>query len=303
LSFTDHLQELRVRIIICLVFFAFSFAGGFLVAPRVIEILVKPLVSVPRPPEEQTLQLVLHADGNVTWQVPKNLDTGTSTPLLLSTDHVRVHLPDGTDLIMGRKDRTSLFYLSPLEPFFLYVQGALLVSGIFCIPMLVYQLWLFVSPGLVRRERRIVSPLLLASIVLFPMGAGFAYVMSYVALPVLLSFGDGIAGLEPNLAAARSMGLVITMMLISGLLFEFPLVLVLLARLGIVSSHFLVERRKVAIVILAVVSAVATPSPDPFSMLLLLAPLIALYEGSVWAIRAIEKSQMTPEQEADGKTT
>jgi sec-independent protein translocase protein TatC len=74
-----------------------------------------------------------------------------------------------------------------------------------------------------------------------------------------------------------------------GLVFEFPLVLLLLSRLGIVNADMLTRQRKMAIVIMAVIAAVATPSPDPFSMMLMLAPLWILYEGSVWTIRLWER--------------
>ncbi len=286
-----------MRIIICLVAFAFSFAGGFMIAPRIIEVLVQPLITVPAPITKQSVHLSLAADGTVKWQVPAEMRATTPTLGLFTSDHLSLELPTGERIDIGKKPRNSLVYLSPMEPFFLWVQGALLVSAMVCIPMCVYQLWLFISPGLVRRERNVVRPLLLASILLFPLGAGFAYILSYVALPMLLRFGDAIAGLEPNLVATRSLSFVISMMLVSGLLFEFPLVLVLLARLGVVSSQFLVEKRRVAIVLISVVAAVATPSPDPFTMLLLFAPLVALYEGSVWAIRRMEQSKLSREAE------
>lgn len=295
LSFTDHLQELRVRIIICLVAFSLSFVGGFLLAPRVVEVLVQPLITVAPPPQKQSILVRFQPDGSIKWEAPRDMRQTTSPVGLFTSDHLSLLLPNGERIDVGKKPKSHLIYLSPLEPFFLWIQGALLVSAVVSIPMIVYQLWLFISPGLVRRERRVIRPLLFASILLFPLGASFAYVLSYVALPMLLSFGDAIAGLEANLAATRSVSFVITMMLVSGLLFEFPLVLVLLARLGIVKSHFLVQKRRVAIVLLSIVAAVATPSPDPFTMLLLFAPLVALYEGSVWAIRAMEKASLDRE--------
>src|SRR5215218_9029967 len=103
LSFTDHLQELRVRIIICLMFFAVTLAGGFLVAPKIVGILIRPLVSIQHVDEKPSLALRLQQDGSVQWSViqpdgkvlPANIAATTSTMAQLSTDYVRIERPFG----------------------------------------------------------------------------------------------------------------------------------------------------------------------------------------------------------------
>ena len=300
LSFTDHLQELRVRIIICLVFFAVTLAGGFMVAPHIVAFLIKPLVTIQHTDEKPTLSLRLEPGGTVKWSILARAGNAavddvtsatTATLAQLSPDYVRIERPFGLAPIeIGHRSRTSLFYLTPLEPFFLWLQGALLVSAVFTIPMLVYQLWLFVSPGLVRRERRVIAPLLGFSIILFPLGAYVAYLLLQVALEFLLAFGNAIPGLEPNLVASRYLSFAMIIMAIFGLTFEFPIFLILLSRLGIVSSELLVRKRKISIVLITVVSAFAVPSPDPFSMLAMLIPLLLLYELSIWVIKLLEKA-------------
>lgn len=302
LSFTDHLQELRVRIIICLAFFVVAFVVSFSFAPKVVSFLMIPLTTLERDETHDVLTLYLAPTGEISgWQIAPVTDTGTSftawtsaptTAALsaLAKDSFRI-MVDGAPapIDIGPKSQTRLTYLTPLEPFFLWIQGALLLSAVVTIPMLVYQFWLFISPGLLRSERRTVGPLLAGSIVLFPMGAGFAYAISHVTLKVLLSFGDSIPFLEPNLVASRYLSFILIMMFMFGLVFEFPLVLLLLARLGIVNADTLVRQRKVAVVVMAVIAAVATPSPDPFSMIIMLLPLLLLYEGSIYTIRYLER--------------
>lgn len=302
LSFTDHLQELRIRIIICLGWFVGSFLLSFYFAPSIVFFLMQPLMSVPRDQQHGLLTLYLARSGEVSgWTVVPPLDTIT-TPTIqaaeqttaaiatLATDSIRVIVEGFPHPIeIGPKTGTRLTYLTPLEPFFLWLQGALLLSSVFTIPMLIYQFWLFISPGLLKSERGVIKPLLLASILLFPMGAAFAYGISHVILKALMSFGDSIPFLEPNLVASRYLSFILIMMFMFGLVFEFPLVLLLMSRLGFVGSETLVRQRKIAIVAMAVIASVATPSPDPFSMLLMLAPLILLYEGSVAAIKFMER--------------
>jgi sec-independent protein translocase protein TatC len=235
---------------------------------------------------------VLQEDGK---ELPASVAATTATLAQLSNDLVRIERPFGLPPVeIGRRAKTSLFYLTPLEPFFLWLQGALLVSAVFTIPMLIYQMWLFVSPGLVRRERKVIAPMLAFSVILFPMGAYIAYLLLQVTLRFLLAFGDAIPGLEPNIVASRYVSFAMMMMGIFGLTFEFPIFLVLLSRLGVVNSSLLVRKRKIAIVIITVVAAFAVQSPDPFSMLAMMVPLIVLYEISIWLIRALEKAAEEP---------
>lgn len=303
LSFTDHLQELRVRIIICVSWFAGSFLISFLFfAPLVVSFLMQPLITLPRDQQNGILTLYLGNKGEVSgWAVAPPTDratTLTAATTLATTAAVATLAPDSLRIYIegvpnpieiGSKTQARLTYLTPLEPFFLWIQGALLLSAVVTIPMFVYQFWLFISPGLLRSERGMVGPLLAASVLLFPMGAGFAYAISQIILKALLAFGDSIPFLEPNLVASRYLSFILIMMFMFGLVFEFPLVLVLLSRLGVVNSAMLLKRRKIALVVMAVIAAVATPSPDPFSMILMLIPLVVLYEGSVTVIRMLER--------------
>ncbi len=316
LSFTDHLQELRIRIIICVSWFAGTFLISFLFfAPHIVSFLMQPLITLPRDQQHGILTLYLATSGEVSgWAVAQPADTATTLTATstmattaavatLARDSLRIFVEGVPDPIeIGSKTQARLTYLTPLEPFFLWIQGALLLTAVLTIPMLVYQFWLFISPGLLRSERGMVGPLLASSVLLFPMGAGFAYAISHIVLKALLAFGDSIPFLEPNLVASRYLSFILIMMFMFGLVFEFPLVLVLLSRLGIVNSPMLIKRRRVALVVMAVIAAVATPSPDPFSMILMLIPLVVLYEGSVAVISLLEKRDAAKAARAAAKT-
>ncbi|MBX7245814.1 MAG: twin-arginine translocase subunit TatC [Candidatus Sumerlaeaceae bacterium] len=297
LSFVEHLEELRGRVIICLVFFIVTLLGGFWFAPRVIEWLITPLRQVAPPPPETTLTFKLAPDGTLHLADPLNTAATTTTATLttqtlaaMSNNRVAIEIPGREAVTIGNRSASSLFFLSPIEPFMLLIQGALLISAVFTIPMIVYQMWLFIAPGLLRKERRIVGPVILSSFILFPTGAMFAYYVSRLALQILIGFSDQIPGLEPSIVASKYIGFILTMMIVFGVFFEFPLVLVLLSRFGIIDARYLAERRRWAILIMAVVAAAATPTPDPINMCIMLAPLIILYEGSIVVIRILDRA-------------
>lgn len=302
LSFTDHLEELRTRIIICVVFFILAFVFSFIFAPRAVGWLMLPLTHPTGGKSHTILTLHLAQTGEIdSWKIapPDDLSADfISSKAPVTTDAIKMLATDSFRLMIegipepieiGPKVRARLTYLTPLEPFMLWLQGALLLSAVVAIPMVVYQFWLFISPGLLRRERHAIGPLLLASILLFPMGAAFAYTISHVTIQALQYFGDAIPGLEPDLVASRSVKFILVMMFMFGIVFEFPLLLLLLSRLGVVNARTLTRQRRMAIVVMAVVAAVATPSPDPISMLLMLAPMVLLYEGSIFVIRLMER--------------
>jgi sec-independent protein translocase protein TatC len=293
LSFTEHLEELRVRLIICIVVFFILFMAGFSVANHVIGFLIKPLARVGEAPGTEMLTLQLGDDG--TLRIADEPGAGITTATIerlsgVAHDRIAIRLPQGKEITVGHPTRSSLHFLSPVEPFFLLLKGALLISSILAIPLFIYQMYLFIAPGLTRRERRIVKPILVSSMFLFPLGAAFAYWIAHLALHVLIGFSDKIPGLQPNIVASAYLGFIMKLMLVMGVVFEFPLVLVLLSRIGIVDSTFLVAKRRYAILIISVLAAIFTP-PDPLSMIASILPLILLYELSIWAIRAMERAE------------
>ena len=305
LSLTDHLEELRVRIIIILAELIPCFLVGLYFSPSLLALLSTPLTHM----ERTTLQapppvFALQTDGTLRLKEPSQLlqlmsehDRGSTSAKVQMREllenmkgrSAQIEMPEGTRISLGSgRSSTTLYYLSPVEPFLLIIKGALLIASIVMVPLTVYQLWLFIAPGMRRRERHIVKPVLLSAFLLFPLGAGFAYFISHFALRALLAFGDSIEGWQPNIVASSYLGFILTLMLAFGLIFQFPLVLVLLNRMGFVSVQTLTEKRRYAILLISVIAAIFTP-PDPFSMLAGIIPLILLYEISLWIIRIFDR--------------
>jgi len=158
--------------------------------------------------------------------------------------------------------------------------------------VLAWQLYRFVAPGLYRRERQAFLPFLVASPVLFAMGAGLVY---YVMLPFVLWFslnqqilgGPGDVSVELLPRLSDYMSLVTTLVLAFGLCFQLPVVLTLLGMAGLVSSKMLISGWRYAIVGVFLVAAIVTP-PDPVSMMSLALPICLLYFASIWCVQFIE---------------
>jgi len=174
----------------------------------------------------------------------------------------------------------DLIYTELPEYITTYFKVSLLAGLALALPVIVYQLVMFVSPGLTPRERRWLLVLMPGVFVSFALGATFAYfVLLPPAMRFLLTFGGDIA--RPQIRIGNYVSVVTTLVFWVGLLFEMPLVVAFLARLGVISHHFLARRRRWAIVLAFVVGAIITPTFDPVNQSLVAVPLIALYELSI----------------------
>jgi len=188
-------------------------------------------------------------------------------------------------------------FLRPTEMFITYFKVALMAGAILAMPYLVYQLVQYIWPGLQGSERRYVRIIVPGATVSFIAGVTFTY---FVALPFalryLVSFGGDLV--EAQWAIGEYISFVTTLLFWSGVVFETPLLMFFLARLGIVTPKFLSTNRRYAIIIIAVVAAVITPTPDPFNMGIVMLPLLAMYEiGIILAKIAYRERQ----QQAIGK--
>ncbi len=193
-------------------------------------------------------------------------------------------------------DETAKIILTGLpELFFVYVKLAFFGGVIIGFPYISFQIYAFVAPGLYKNERGAFIPYLIATPVLFIIGASLVY---FLVMPLAMGFflsmeqvgGLGEASIQLEPRAAEYLGLVMTLILGFGFIFQLPVVLTLLARIGIVSSKWLKTKRKFAIVIVFAVAAILTP-PDPASQLGMALPTLLLYEFSIWAVRWIERSR------------
>lgn len=198
-----------------------------------------------------------------------------SRPVL---DLLRSPLPDAYE---------TLIFLSPADAFAAQLKIAGFVGIALAMPVILFHAWRFVTPGLTARERRFVWPVIIVALLLFALGVVIGFVVIPYALNFLLGFaGDGI---EPALTVDGYIGFVTTMMLAFGLVLEFPIVLVGLARVGILNHRRLAAQRRWAILGIVIFAIVLTPGGDPISPLILSGVMFLLFEGSLLVIRLIRK--------------
>jgi len=186
-------------------------------------------------------------------------------------------------------DGTPLHNMQVTGTFYAYLKVSLIAGVIAALPIMFYQMWAFLSPGLLRSEKRMVIPLILVSTVLFLTGAAFCF---YISLPISLKFLIGFSdGLIVNYITVGSYisfaGLLI---LAFGFGFQLPIVCFVLGRMGIISSRFLSRGRRYAFVLILVAGAIITP-PDVFTQVLLAVPIYLLYEISILVVRLTGKGE------------
>ncbi|MDD5586149.1 MAG: twin-arginine translocase subunit TatC [Alphaproteobacteria bacterium] len=186
-----------------------------------------------------------------------------------------------------------LIYTGLTEAFITYIKLALWAGCFLAFPVIAAQIWLFVAPGLYKNERHAFLPFLIASPVLFLMGAALAYYFVFpLAWQFFLSFevpaAPGSLPIQLEARVSEYLSLSMTIIFAFGLAFQLPVVLVLLTRIGLLSAAKLSQFRRYAIVIIFVVAAVITP-PDVISQISLAVPMMLLYEASILAARWMEK--------------
>ena len=192
-------------------------------------------------------------------------------------------------------EKVELIYTAPQEFFFTQIKLAMFGGLVIAFPLIATQIYKFIAPGLYRNERRAFLPFLVASPILFLMGAALVYffftpmvMWFFLAMQQVGPGSDVQISLLPKVSEYLS--LIMTLIFSFGLVFQLPVVTSLMARVGLLTSKGLAEKRKWAIVIAFVVAAVLTP-PDPVSQIGLALPTILLYEISIWAARLIEKKR------------
>jgi sec-independent protein translocase protein TatC len=225
LPFTAHLEELRWRLIHCLIAVGVVFIGVYAVSDHVLEIIRKPL---------------------------------------------------GMELV----------YLGPAEGFFMYMKLSFYVAVMIAMPILLYHAWEFVAPGLLEGERRFTGLFVTFGVIFFAMGSAFCY---FVVLPVGLKFlmSYGGEGLKPMISVGNYISFVFMFVIAFGLIFEMPLVIVFLAKMGLVTPEWLAKQRSYFVVGDFIVAAVLTPTPDVLSQLMMAVPMMILFEVGLLASRFI----------------
>lgn len=239
MSLTEHLIELRKRLIRSVIILCIGFGVCYYYKDLVFDIITKPLTQV----------------------LPKN---------------------------------SYLIYTGLTEAFFVYMKLAFFASLIITSPFILYQIWKFISPGLLLKEKKYVVPFVLSSSLLFISGVLFGY---FIALPPAFEFFVSFNNkyLQAMISFKDYLSLFVTFLLGFGLSFELPIFIFFLTKLGIVNAKMLSKQRRYAILVIFIAAAILTPSPDALSQILMAIPLMFLYEVSIFVARFAEKKKITPE--------
>jgi sec-independent protein translocase protein TatC len=227
MSFFEHLEELRQRLIRSILSIIVAFGICFYFADDIYGFLARPLT--------ETLR--------------------------------SLNLPD------------KLVYTNPIDPFNLYIKLSLVVGIFLASPYILYQLWLFISPGLYRHEKRYVWPFVILTSGLFISGGLFAYEMAFPpALRFLVQFGHRF---QPFITIDKYWSLVTTILLGVGLVFELPVIILVLSVFGIVTPRFLIRQIRYAVLATAIAAAAIAPTPDLATVFILWIPMVGLYVLSI----------------------
>jgi len=177
-----------------------------------------------------------------------------------------------------------MIYTSLPEAFFNYLKISFVAGLMLASPFVLYQIWKFISPGLYTSEKKYVAPFVIVATLLFAGGVAFCY---FLVLPPAFKFFTEFSTdfLKPMLSVREYLSLALKLLLVFGIMFEIPVFLFFLAKMGIITPAFLAKQRKYAILIIFIAAAILTPTPDAFTQILMALPMIVLYEVGIIVIR------------------
>ena len=256
LPFIEHLVELRKRLIVCVIAIIIGMGVTWNFSVHLLKFVEKPL----------TGQTYL-----------TDLKRGIYEKVRERYPAVYQHYKLDKDLLTSVKER-QLNYSAPLEPFFVQCKISVITGFILVLPVVFYQVWLFIAPGLTRKEKRLVLPFVTASSVSFCVGALFFLLVIW---PVIINFSLSYEaeGLQSWFNLSAYINFCLRLILIFGLIFELPVISLLLSRLGIVNYGLLARNRKYALLASSIVAAFHA---DLITMFVVMIPLYLMYEVSVW---------------------
>ncbi|HEX9769075.1 MAG TPA: twin-arginine translocase subunit TatC [Kiloniellales bacterium] len=206
-------------------------------------------------------------------------------------------------ILRERRDDPRMIFTALTEVFFTYVKVAFFAGAFLSCPIFLTQLWLFVAPGLYKREQKALAPFLAATPILFFTGGALVY---YVIFPLAANFlvgfevpgGEGALAIQLEAKVDEYLSLIMKLIFAFGLCFQLPVLMTLLARVGLATSAGMAAKRKYAVVGVFIVAAVLTP-PDPISQISLALPILLLYEISIYMAKLVERKRAREEAEEE----
>jgi len=203
-------------------------------------------------------------------------------------------------LVEALPKNSYMIYTSLPEAFFNYLKISFFAGIVISSPYILYQIWKFISPGLYQSEKKYIAPFVLSSTVLFVGGVLFGY---FLALPPAFKFFLEFSTdfLKPMLTLREYLSLALKLLLAFGIVFEIPVFIFFLAKIGIVNSRLLAQKRKYAILLIFIVAAFLTPTPDAFTQTLMAIPMMILYEIGIFVAKWGEKKKLKKEKEKENE--
>lgn len=247
---TEHLGELRYRLLVTVAAVAVAFGACFYFSEDIFRILTSPL--------HYTMEFSLH------------------NPYF--------------SLKPSSQPQISLVFLAPAEALWMHMKIAFISAIILTSPLVFYQTWKFISPGLLEKEKKYAVPFVMTTTFLFLIGSLFCFV---IVLPFAMNFllTYKTENLQPMISVDRYVDFCLKFILAFGAIFELPVIAVFATRTGLVTPDFLAKNRKYAVLVAFVIAALLTPTPDAFNQSLMAIPIIILYEAGIWASRILQKKK------------
>jgi sec-independent protein translocase protein TatC len=264
MSLVDHLTELRMRLLRCLIALLVGMGIAWHFSPALLSFVERPLTGHTYLSEVKST--VYEALKRHYPEIYNRYRLGSADPAIPAADR-------------------KLNYSAPLEPFFVQIKISLIAGAILALPVILQQLWLFVAPGLTPKERRLLFPFVTAGTLSFMVGALFFLLVIW---PVIINFSLSYEteGLRSWFNLTAYINFCLRLVMIFGLVFELPVVAAILARIGMVNARFLARQRKFALLASAIVAAFHA---DLLTMGVVWIPLYLMYEASIWIVRVFER--------------
>jgi sec-independent protein translocase protein TatC len=272
MPFLEHLAELRKRLIKCFIALVIGMGVMWHFAPSLLSFVERPINGHTYLSELKTKA----------YEKMKHYFPGIYQRYQLQNESEEA----------SAKDR-KLNYTAPLEPFFVQIKISMIAGLVVAFPFIIYQLWLFVAPGLMPKEKRMTLPIVVAGTISFCIGALFCLIVIWpIVINFSLSYETG--GLRSWFSLSAYVNFCLRLVLIFGLVFELPVLAAVLARVGVITPKLLAGRRKYAILASAIVAAFHA---DIMTMSVVWIPLYLMYEASIWVVRIFAKKRSGLEAE------